>query len=65
MKETNVIYINSMGNDQTVVDSARVSFNQDMVEGKTEYELDPSDQRLIKYLCSQTVDKASGWVGLE
>ena len=49
-KFSDVTYITSMGNDQTVVDSARVSFNQDMVEGKTEYELNPSDQRLIKYL---------------
>lgn len=46
----NVLLIDSMGSDKTVVDAARVSFNNDMIDGKIAYELKPSDKRLIKYL---------------
>ena len=46
----NVDLIDSMGDDQTVVDAARVSFNKDMVEGKAEYKYKPSDEKLIRYL---------------
>ena len=46
----NVLLIDSMGSDKTLVDAARVSFNNDMIDGKIAYELKPSDKRLIKYL---------------
>jgi thymidylate synthase (FAD) len=46
----NVDLIDSMGDDKAVVNAARVSFNRDMVEGKTEYEYKRSDEKLIKYL---------------
>jgi len=46
----NVDFINSMGDDKTVVDSARVSFNKDMVKGKIEYDCTPTDEKLIRYL---------------
>ena len=39
-----------MGDDKTVVDSARVSFNKDMVKGKIEYDCTPTDEKLIRYL---------------
>ena len=46
----NVDLIDSMGDDKAVVNAARVSFNRDMVEGKTEYEYKRSDEKLIRYL---------------
>ena len=42
----NVDLIHSMGDDKTVVDAARVSFNKDMVEREVEL----ADEKLIKYL---------------
>lgn len=66
----NVDFINSMGDDKTVVDSARVSFNKDMVKGKIEYDCTPTDEKLIRYLaehghwspfshCYATLDRKS------
>ena len=43
-KKPTVAYMNHMGDDLTVVNAARVSFN------KRKYELDDEDVRLIDYL---------------